>query len=36
MTAYHTYGKKLKAGEFNPHAAPSITDVASGKDVEKD
>ncbi len=30
------YFKRLKAGEFHPHAAPSFTDVVSGKDVEKD
>ena len=35
MKAYHEYGRKLKAGEFHPHAAPSITDVMEGKDVEK-
>ncbi len=29
-----TYFKKLKRGEFHPHAAPSITDVMGGKDVE--
>ena len=32
MRAYHSYGKKLKAGEFHPHAAPKITDVVEGKD----
>ena len=36
MGAYHKYGKKLKAGEFHPHAAPSLHDVVEGKDVEKD
>ena len=30
------YFKRLKAGEFRPHAAPPFTDVVSGKDVEKD
>ncbi|MCZ6735525.1 MAG: alanine:cation symporter family protein, partial [Planctomycetota bacterium] len=34
MKAYHTYIGKLKRGEFHPHAAPSITDVMRGKDVE--
>ena len=35
MKAYHDYGRKLKAGEFHPHAAPKITDVISGEDVEE-
>lgn len=30
------YFRRLKAGEFQPHAAPSFADVVSGKDVEKD
>jgi len=34
MRAYHTYGRKLRGGEFHPHAAPSVTDVVEGKDVE--
>ncbi len=34
MGAYHKYGKKLKAGEFHPHAAPKVTDVVEGRDVE--
>ena len=34
MTAYHVYGRKLKAGEFHPHAAPPLDDVMSGHDVE--
>ncbi len=34
MKAYHAYIGKLKRGEFHPHAAPSITDVMGGKDVE--
>ncbi len=34
MNAYHRYMGKLKAGQFHPHAAPSITDVIEGKDVE--
>ena len=34
MKAYHTYGRKLKAGEFHPHKAPRMEDVMSGKDVE--
>ncbi len=28
------YGKRLKAGEFHPHAAPPITKVVDGSDVE--
>lgn len=35
MRTYHEYGRKLKAGEFHPHAAPPITEVMEGKDVEK-
>ncbi|MFK7959164.1 MAG: alanine/glycine:cation symporter family protein [Phycisphaerales bacterium] len=34
MKAYHGYMGKLKRGEFTKHAAPSITDVVEGKDVE--
>jgi AGCS family alanine or glycine:cation symporter len=34
MGAYHSYMGKLKRGEFHPHAAPSISDVMEGKDVE--
>ncbi|MEM9065148.1 MAG: amino acid carrier protein [Planctomycetota bacterium] len=34
MGAYHSYIKKLKAGEFVGHEPASITDVAEGKDVE--
>jgi AGCS family alanine or glycine:cation symporter len=34
MRAYHTYMKKLDAGEFHPHATPPITDVYGGKDVK--
>ena len=34
MRAYSSYFKRLKAGEFHPHAAPSITDVVEGKDIE--
>jgi AGCS family alanine or glycine:cation symporter len=34
MKAYHEYGRKLKAGEFHPHATPSIRDVVEGHDVE--
>ncbi|MDQ7013550.1 MAG: amino acid carrier protein [Planctomycetota bacterium] len=34
MKAYHTYVGKLKRGELHPHAAPSVTDVIEGKDVE--
>jgi hypothetical protein len=29
------YFKRLKAGEFHPHARPKFTDVVSGEDVEK-
>lgn len=35
MKAYHAYGRKLKAGEFHAHKAPSITDVVEGHDVEE-
>ena len=35
MKAYHQYMGKLKAGEFHPHAAPKITDVISGEDVQE-
>lgn len=34
MKTYHSYFRRLKAGEFHPHKAPSITDVVEGKDVE--
>ncbi|MEM1329958.1 MAG: amino acid carrier protein [Planctomycetota bacterium] len=34
MRNYHGYIGKLKRGEFHPHAAPKITDVVEGKDVE--
>ena len=34
MKAYHRYMRRLKAGEFPAHAAPKITDVVSGEDVE--
>ncbi len=34
MKAYHSYMGKLKRGELHPHAAPSITDVMEGHDVE--
>ena len=34
MKAYHTYMKKLDAGDFHPHARPKITDVVGGHDVE--
>ena len=34
MKAYHRYIGRLKAGEFPVHAAPKITDIVSGKDVE--
>jgi len=29
------YDRRLKAGEFPRHQAPSLTEVAEGKDVEK-
>jgi len=35
MKAYHQYMGKLKAGEFHSHAAPKITDVMSGEDVQR-
>jgi AGCS family alanine or glycine:cation symporter len=35
MKAYHRYIGQLKAGEFHAHAAPKITDVVSGEDVEE-
>ena len=35
MAAYHRYGAQLKSGAFKRHAAPSITDVVEGHDVEK-
>ncbi|QKK08899.1 MAG: sodium:alanine symporter family protein [Planctomycetota bacterium] len=34
MKAYHGYIGRLKRGELHPHAAPSVTDVVEGKDVE--
>jgi len=34
MKAYHAYMRKLKAGEFPMHGAPSVTDVIEGHDVE--
>jgi len=34
MKAYHTYIGKLKRGEVESHAAPSLEDVVEGKDVE--
>jgi AGCS family alanine or glycine:cation symporter len=34
MRAYHDYGRRLKAGKFARHAAPRITDVVEGRDVE--
>ena len=34
MKAYHAYIGKLKRGELDSHAAPSVTDVVEGKDVE--
>jgi len=35
MKAYHIYSRRLKAGEFHPHKAPSITEVVEGRDVEE-
>lgn len=32
MNAYHDYMKRLKAGEFKAHEAPSVVDVVEGKD----
>lgn len=34
MSAYHAYFRRMKAGGDSPHAAPPITDVVEGKDVE--
>jgi AGCS family alanine or glycine:cation symporter len=34
MRAYREYFRRLDSGEMRPHAAPSITDVVEGKDVE--
>jgi AGCS family alanine or glycine:cation symporter len=34
MGAYKDYFRRMKAGEGHPHAAPPITDVVEGKDVE--
>jgi alanine or glycine:cation symporter, AGCS family len=34
MDSWRNYMKKLRAGEFHPHEAPSITDVVEGKDIE--
>lgn len=34
MKAYHGYIGRLSRGELHPHAAPSVTDVVEGKDVE--
>jgi AGCS family alanine or glycine:cation symporter len=34
MRAYRDYFRRLDSGEMRPHAAPSITDVVEGKDVE--
>ena len=35
MSEYGAYIGKLKRGEFQPHAAPPITDVVSGDDVKR-
>ncbi len=34
MREYHSYFRKLDKGEFHPHAAPSLTDVAEGKGAQ--
>ena len=34
MREYRSYMKRLDAGEFHPHKAPSIRDVVEGHDVE--
>jgi alanine or glycine:cation symporter, AGCS family len=34
MRSYHAYIGRLKRGELDPHAAPDITEVIEGKDVE--
>lgn len=33
MRAYHSYIRRLRAGEFRGHAYPPIVDVAEGRDV---
>ncbi len=33
MRSYHTYMRRLKAGEFKGHRYPEIVDVVEGKDV---
>ncbi|MCW5753144.1 MAG: amino acid carrier protein [Phycisphaeraceae bacterium] len=34
MAAYRDYNRRLKSGEIKGHAAPPITDVVEGKDVQ--
>ncbi len=34
MKSYHEYIGRLKRGELDSHAAPSVSDVVEGKDVE--
>jgi AGCS family alanine or glycine:cation symporter len=34
VRSLNDYGRRLKAGKFHPHAAPPITDVVEGTDVE--
>jgi len=34
MAAYHDYFRRMKAGGDDPHAAPPITEVVEGKDIE--
>lgn len=34
MKAYHDYFRRMDAGQDPPHAAPPISDVVSGEDVE--
>ena len=34
VRSIHLYTRRLKAGEFHPHARPPITDVVDGSDVE--
>lgn len=35
MRTYHTYMRRLKAGEFKGHAYPPIVEVVDGRDVER-
>jgi alanine or glycine:cation symporter, AGCS family len=35
MTAYHSYIRRLKAGEFHAHAAGKLVDVIEGKGIDE-